>query len=156
MERFFAVAKGFEDKGINLPERSTAYSAGYDFEAAEDVVVPSMWDVHENKENLKPTMVKTGVKAKMMEDEVLYVYNRSSNPKRGLYLANGTGVIDADYYGNESNDGQIFVPFINLGDKDVHIKKGDRVAQGIFSKYLVVSEDNAIGVREGGIGSTGV
>ena len=39
--RGFEVAKGFEDKEINLPVRKTKFSAGYDIEAAEEVVVPS-------------------------------------------------------------------------------------------------------------------
>ena len=45
-KRGFEVAKGFEDKGINLPKRGTANAAGYDFEAAEDVVIPSLADLH--------------------------------------------------------------------------------------------------------------
>lgn len=45
-KRGFEVAKGFEDKGINLPKRGTANAAGYDFEAAEDVVIPSLAVLH--------------------------------------------------------------------------------------------------------------
>ena len=79
--RGFEIAKGFEDKDIHLPIRKTKYSAGYDIEAAEDIVVP--------KGLLKPTLVPTGLKAYMGDDEVLYLYNRSSNPKKkGLILAN--------------------------------------------------------------------
>ena len=40
MGRGFEVCKGFEDKEINMPVRKTARSAGYDMEAAEDIVVP--------------------------------------------------------------------------------------------------------------------
>ena len=74
--RGFEVAKGFEDKEINLPERKTKYSAVYDIEAAEDVIIPSF------KKGINPTLVKTGVKALMQDDEVLLLYNRSSNPKK--------------------------------------------------------------------------
>ena len=87
--RGFEVAKGFEDKQINLPVRKTKYSAGYDIEAAEDCVIPSF------KKGMKPTLVKTGLKAYMQDDEYLMLCNRSSNPgKRGLILANGVGIID--------------------------------------------------------------
>ena len=97
--RGFEVAKGFEDKKINLPVRKTKYSAGYDIEAAEDTVVPAF------KPGMAPTLIKTGVKAYMMKDEMLCLYNRSSNPKKkGLILANSVGIIDKDYYGNPDND----------------------------------------------------
>ena len=73
-KRGFEVAKGFEDAGVNLPIRKTKYSAGYDIEAIEDCVVPSF------KKGMKPTLIKTGIKAYMLEDEVLILANRSSNP----------------------------------------------------------------------------
>ena len=151
MERIrgFEVAKGFEDKGINLPIRKTKYSAGYDIEAAEDVVIPSF------KKGMNPTLIKTGIKAYMQDDEVLYLYNRSSNPKKkGLILANSVGVVDKDYYGNPDNDGHIMFAFYNIKDEDVEIKKGETVGQAVFQKYLVVDNDNAEGMRLGGFGST--
>ena len=147
--RGFEVAKGFEDKGINLPIRKTKYSAGYDIEAAEDVIIPSF------KKGINPTLIKTGIKAYMQDDEVLYLYNRSSNPKKkGLILANSVGVIDKDYYGNPDNDGHIMFAFYNIKDEDVEIKKGETVGQAVFQKYLVVDDDNAEGTRLGGFGST--
>ena len=147
--RGFEVAKGFEDKNINLPVRKTKYSAGYDIEAAEDTVVPSF------KKGMNPTLVKTGLKAYMQDDEVLMLYNRSSNPKKkGLILANSVGVIDKDYYGNVDNDGHIMFAFYNIKDEDVVIKKGEAIGQGIFQKYLVTEDDNAQGERVGGFGST--
>ena len=94
--RGFEIAKGFEEKGINLPERKTRCSAAYDIEAAEDVVVPSF------KKGMKPTLVATGLKAYMQDDEVLYLYAKSSGfPKKGIVLSNCVGVIDGDYYENE-------------------------------------------------------
>ena len=151
MERLrgFEIAKGFEDKQINMPVRKTKYSAGYDIEAAEDTIVPAF------KPGMKPTLIKTGLKAYMMEDEMLCLYNRSSNPgKKGLILANSVGIVDSDYYGNPDNDGHIMFAFINVKGEDVEIKKGDCIGQAIFEKFLVTDNDNAEGERLGGFGST--
>ena len=147
--RGFEIAKGFEDKEINLPVRKTKYSAGYDVEAAEDCVIPAF------KPGMAPTLVKTGIKAYMQDDEVLLLYNRSSNPKKkGLVLSNSVGVIDKDYYGNPDNDGAIMAAFYNVRDTDVEIKKGECICQFMFQKYLLADEDNAEGERIGGFGST--
>lgn len=147
--RGFEIAKGFEEMGVKLPVRKTKGSAGYDIEAVEDCVVPSF------KKGDKPTLVKTGIKAYMPEDEVLILANRSSNPgKKGLILANSIGVIDSDYYGNADNDGHIMFAFYNIKEEDIQIKKGDAIGQGIFQKYLVVDDDLAQGERVGGFGST--
>ena len=148
-KRGFEIAKGFENSEINLPVRKTKYSAGYDIEAAEDCIIPSF------KRGMKPALVKTGLKAYMEDDEMLLLYNRSSNPgKRGLVLANGVGVVDKDYYGNPDNDGAIMFAFFNLRDEDVEIKKGDAIGQAIFQKYMVTDDDIASGERLGGFGST--
>lgn len=147
--RGFEIAKGFEDKSINLPIRKTKFSAGYDIEAAEDCIIPSF------KRGQKPTLVKTGLKAYMPDDEMLLLYNRSSNPgKKGLILANSVGVVDKDYYGNQDNDGHIMFAFYNIKDEDVEIKKGDAIGQAIFQKYFVTDNDKTEGIREGGFGST--
>ena len=147
--RGFEVAKGFEKMGINLPVRKTKYSAGYDIEAAEDVVIPSF------KKGMNPTLVKTGLKAYMQNDEVLLLYNRSSNPKKkGLILANSVGVIDKDYYGNPDNDGHIMFAFYNIKEEDITIKKGEAIGQAVFQKYLITDNDDATGERLGGFGST--
>lgn len=147
--RGFEIAKGFEDKKINLPERKTKFSAGYDFEAAEDCIVPAY------KAGMNPTLVKTGIKAYMLDDEMLCLYNRSSNPKKkGLVLSNGVGIVDKDYYGNPDNDGAIMFAFYNIKDTDIEIKKRDCIGQGIFEKYLVADNDSAEGERMGGFGST--
>ena len=147
--RGFEIAKGFEDKKINLPERKTKYSAGYDVEAAEDCIIPKY------EFGMKPTLVKTGIKAYMPKDEYLMLCNRSSNPfKKGLILANSIGVIDADYYGNPDNDGHFMYAFYNFFDKDLEIKKGEVIGQAIFQKYLLVDNDKAEGQRESGFGST--
>ena len=148
-KRGFEIAKGFEDKGINLPERKTKFSAGYDVEAAEDCIIPSF------KKGNKPTLVKTGIKAYMQDDEVLILCNRSSNAgKKGLVIANGIGIIDKDYYGNPDNDGHFMFSFFNIKEEDIEIKKGDVIGQAIFQKYLVTDDDSAEGERVGGFGST--
>ena len=147
--RGFEVAKGFENESINLPERKTKYSAGYDVEAAEDCVIPAF------KLGQVPTLVKTGLKAYMPEDEYLMLCNRSSNPKKkGLVLSNGVGIVDGDYYGNPDNDGHIMFAFYNIKDEDTEIKKGDCIGQAIFMPFLIADGDNAEGERTGGFGST--
>lgn len=148
-QRGFEIAKGWEDKEINLPVRKTKHAAGYDFEAAEDILIPSF------NSSKVPTLIPTGIKAYMQDDEVLYLYNRSSNPKKkGLVLANSVGVIDKDYYNNPDNDGHIMFAFYNVKDEDILIKKGEAIGQGVFSKYLVIDDDYALGERLGGFGST--
>lgn len=106
--------------------------------------------------SVKPTLVHTGIKACMERDEVLYLYNRSSNPaKLGLVLANGVGVVDADYYNNPDNDGEIMFAFYNLSSQDITLHVGDKLGQGVFQKYL--RPDDAVicdEKRNGGFGST--
>lgn len=148
-QRGFEIAKGWEDKNINLPIRKTATSAGYDLEAAEDTILPSF------KKGDKPILIPTGLKAYMQGDEVLILFPRSSSPKKqGISFPHSAGVIDSDYYENPDNDGHIMIQVINLKDEDVTIKKGEAIAQAIFQKFLVVDNDNATGKRTGGFGST--
>jgi dUTP pyrophosphatase len=146
-ERGFEVISAFEGQGIHLPVRKTARSAGYDIESAADVV-------------LQPgelCLVPTGLKAFMKDDEFLAIYIRSSMAiKHHLLLVNCTGIIDADYYNNEDNEGHIMVAVRNEGDKPFAIHKGERIAQGIFQPFLKTFDDEAEGLRKGGVGSTGV
>ncbi|HZJ99096.1 MAG TPA: hypothetical protein VFC79_03775 [Tissierellaceae bacterium] len=172
--RGFEVVSKYKDKGINLPKRATRYSAGYDMESAEDIVIPSIWKsffkglfTYFSKEkgwddykeviakSIKPTLVPTGLKAYMQEGEVLKLFNRSSNPlKLGLILSNGTGILDKDYYNNPDNEGLIYAQFINIFPYDIQVKKGQRICQGIFEQFLIADNDNAEGERKGGHGST--
>lgn len=180
MKRGFEIIGTFADKEINIPTRATKHAAGYDFEAAKDVRIPSIWKngirsgwetlktfprvvitaPPETKTNsvvgVKPTLVPTGVKAYMQEDEFLQLANRSGNPlKRFLLLANGVGVIDADYYNNADNEGHIMFQFINFGLSTVEIKKGERIGQGIFLPFLKADNDVSETERTSGFGSTG-
>ena len=109
----------------------------------------------ENKKYLKSTLVPTGIKAYMGDDEYLQLANRSSNPlKRFLSLANGIGVIDSDYYNNTDNEGHIMFQFTNFGLTDMVIKKGERIGQGIFLPFLKADQDQTTTERTGGFGSS--
>ena len=147
--RGFEIVSVYENAGLYLPQRKTGASTGYDFAAAEEVVIaPGAC-----------ALVPTGVKAYMQRDEVLLIYIRSSTAlKKQLMLMNSVGVIDADYYGNAENEGHIYIPLYNCGKEAVRIAAGERIAQGIFTHYLTVDGDAAGrgGARTGGFGSTGV
>ena len=146
--RRFEIAKGWEDKNINLPVRKTAKAAGYDIEAAEDIIIPRF------ELGIKPTLIPTGLKAYCQPDECFLLLNRSSGPKKGFLMANSVGLIDSDYYGNPDNDGQFYFSYFNCSDHDIEVKKGDIIGQVVFMKFLTVDNDNATGVRLGGFGST--
>lgn len=175
--RSFEVVTRYQDQGITLPQRKTRHAAGYDFAAAEDFVVPSIWrlnfvkifrklnnghelmatDYRKVEHILRPVLVPTGIKVKMPTDEVLLLINRSSSTlRRFLSLPNGVGVIDADYYNNDDNEGEIYFQLLNFGLRDQKIHKGDRLGQGIFIHYLTVDHEVNTGqVRQGGFGSSG-
>ena len=142
--RGFEIAKGWEDKDIHIPVRKTKHAAAYDVEAAEDVVIPAY----------KPGINPTGLKAYCQDDEWYMLANRSSGPKKGFVMANSIGIIDADYYGNESNDGHFYFQYFNFQDHDIEVKKGDVIGQVIFQKFLTTDDDVAEGTRVGGFGST--
>ena len=145
--RGFEIAKGYDNLEIKLPKRSTLYSAGYDIAIIEDITI-------------EPGEIKlgvTGLKAFMQDDEVLMLYPRSSLPRNHhLTIPNNVGIIDKDYYSNKDNDGAIFVSLYNFGKETTILKKGERVAQGIFQKYLVSPHEEVVTkIRNGGFGSTG-
>ncbi|WP_367114770.1 dUTP diphosphatase [Lactococcus lactis] len=80
------------NKNATIPERATEHSAGYDIAASETVTI--------QPDEIK--MVSTGLAVQLGHDEVLKLYDRSSNPvKRGIALINSVGIIDSDYYPNE-------------------------------------------------------
>ncbi|MGO2939273.1 MAG: dUTP diphosphatase [Pseudolactococcus laudensis] len=144
--RGFERVTAYENAGIDLPLRSTAHAAGYDFIAAETISL--------NPGEIK--LIPTGIKAYMQPGEVLYLYDRSSNPrKKGLVLINSVGVIDGDYYGNPDNEGHIFAQMKNITDQIVEVAKGERIVQGVFAPFLLADADSAEGTRIGGFGSTG-
>lgn len=130
----------------NLPKRSTKNSAGYDFEALYDFTIQPN----------EITKIPLGIKANMNNDEVLFILVRSSMGfKYNIRLVNQVGVIDSDYYNNIDNEGHIFIKLQNEGTEDFVVKKGDKICQGIFTKYLMV--DNEVNIekeRTSGFGST--
>ncbi|GAB2319603.1 dUTP diphosphatase [Alkalibacterium sp. s-m-22] len=159
--RGFEIVDKYKDQGLSLPKRATKGSAGYDLTASQDIVIPSVFKAMQtgNFEGnpVGSTLIPTGVKAYMPENEYLLLANRSSNPmKRQLAVPNGIGVIDSDYYNNDGNEGEIFVQIINYGLEDVEIKKGERIAQGIFTQYETADQEtDDFSVRTGGFGSSG-
>lgn len=141
--------RGFEickDKEAELPVRSTSKSAGYDFFINEDIEIKS-------KETL---FIWTNIKAYMLDDEFLDIYIRSSVGSKNRIRLTCSGLIDSDYYNNPKNEGNIGLALENLGTETFTMKKGDRIVQGVFKKYLVADNDNCKNVRSGGFGSTGV
>ena len=176
----FEVISKYADAGLSLPVRKTKASAGYDFQVAEDTLIPSYFKLVDKIMNAthetchtagsftlsemaqltkdfraKPTLIPTGIKCEVPEDMYLELSVRSSCPlKHWLILANGVGIIDADYYNNPDNEGHIFFQIINLSPFDIILKKGDAIGQGIFKKYYLTDDDAADGFRAGGFGST--
>lgn len=144
--------RGFEevtmikiDGETTLPTRGSKESAGYDFYSKEYV------DIQPGSKYV----FWSDVKSYMMGGEVLQIHVRSSiGIKKGLVLANGTGIIDTDYYSNPSNDGNIGICLINESDRTQYIESGERIAQGIFIKFLVADNVTSTKERTGGIGST--
>lgn len=130
----------------NVPKRQTKYSAGYDFESLFDFT-------------LKPGETKklaTGIKVNMNSDEMLMIVIRSSlGFKYNTRMCNQIGIIESDYYNNSDNEGHMFVKIQNEGNDNLIIKKGERLCQGIFVKFLTVDNEEEINnKRTSGIGST--
>ena len=175
MSKFEVVSK-YKDAEINLPKRSTGFSAGYDFEVAQDIIIQPLehltdelrahWNgtitlggmaQYTKHIGARPTLVPTGIKCKIDPGWYLKLSVRSSLPlKHWLILANGEGVIDGDYYNNPDNEGEIFFQLINLSPFPIHLKKGDKIGQGILVPYAVVEGDHYGDgeSRKGGFGST--
>lgn len=146
--RYFEVVKNEYRKNpdveIKLPTRASKNSAGYDFYSPVDVVIQPN----------EMVMIWTDIKAHMYYDNALFIIPRSSMGKHPIMISNTIGLIDADYYGNESTDGNIGFRLFNLGTTPYEIKAGDRIGQGIFIKYGTVKDDNTTAERKGGFGST--
>ena len=128
-----------------LPKRATKYSAGYDFFAISDITI-------------KPgeiVKIPTGYKAKFNNDEALLLMMRSGlGFKYNLRFTNQIGLIESDYYNNESNEGHMWVSIQNEGKEEITIKKNTAYCQSVFIKFLITDDDNATNIRKGGLGST--
>ena len=131
---------------IQLPTRGSKISAGYDFYLPCDLILQPG----------EKTCVWSDVKAYMQEGEVLMLHVRSSiGIKKGLMLSNITGVIDADFYNNPNNDGNIGIALYNYSNETVELKRGERICQVVFIPFLGADNGNTYKERTGGIGSTG-
>lgn len=133
-------------EGIKLPKRATSGSAGYDFYAPFDIRL-------EPGETIK---VPTGIRVKIEDGWVLKIYPRSGlGFKFRLQLNNTVGIIDSDYYFSD-NEGHIFIKITNDTNegRTVEIPAGTAFAQGVFVEYGITYDDDAAGVRNGGMGST--
>ena len=148
MERYFEIVNDTYRKtksNITLPTRATKSSIDYDFYSPVDTVINPMQSV----------MIWTDVKAKFNTDEALLINVRSSMGKFPIMIANTQGWIESDYYSNPDNDGNIGVRLFNLSTEPYFIKAGDRIAQGMFIKYLEADNGNTTQERVGGFGSSG-
>lgn len=147
MRCFEIVSNSFRknpDVEIKLPTRGSKNSAGYDFYSPVDAVIQPN----------EMIMIWTDIKARMYYDNALLIIPRSSMGKHPIMISNTVGLIDSDYYGNESTDGNIGFRLFNLGTSPYEIKAGDRIGQGIFIKYGTVKDDATTKTRTGGFGST--
>ena len=190
---FEKISKYADDELVILPSRKTTESAGSDFCAAEDTIIPPFVEIMEDalladmedrkvkeqyadirefmekeypytldriaavakKFDAKVALVPTGIKCKIPNGYYLQLSARSSLPlKHWLIVANGVGVIDADYYNNPDNEGHIYFQIINLLPVPIKIQKGECFGQGILAQYFVGQEEEVTAVREGGFGST--
>ena len=177
MAKFEVVSK-YADAELAMPIRKTGKSAGYDLVAAEDYVIPSVWVMFSEAKDIwpvkddefvsleqmaeftkktgcKPTLVSTGMKCKLDLGTWLQLSVRSSSPlKYWLMMGNSIGVIDADYYNNPDNEGEIFFQIYNLSPFNIQIKKGEAIGQAIILPYGITEDDIVMGERTGGFGST--
>ena len=130
---------------IPLPRRATAGSAGYDFVAPAETVIPAGGTA----------LIPTGIRAEMEPGWVLVLFPRSSLGFRtGTRLSNTAGIIDSDY-AFAKNEGHIMVKLRNPSDVPVVIGRGERFCQGVFLPYGTAEEHDDFAERSGGFGSTG-
>lgn len=132
---------------VGLPEPATAHAAGFDLAAATDMEIPARGI----------RLVGTGLVIAVPEGHFLGIFARSSTPlKRGLMVANGVGIIDADYCGPED---EIKIQVLNITDAPVTVTRGDRLAQGIVLPCPKIEWEEVTEMTvptRGGFGSTGM
>lgn len=131
---------------LQLPQRATSGSAGYDFYSPVDITL----------EPGQTVKIPTGIRARMNEDWVLMLFPRSGlGFKFRLQLNNTVGIIDSDYYYSD-NEGHIFAKITNDSNenKTVEIKSGVGFIQGLFVPFGITDDDDTNEIRNGGFGST--
>ena len=131
---------------VVLPQYHTSESAGFDLAASVDISIAPEQIVK----------IPTGLVIEAPKGHFLLIAARSSLPlKKGLIMANGIGVVDADYSGPTD---EISIVVRNFTNNVVEVKKGERLAQGIFLKVDQADWDEVEEIRKedrGGYGSTG-
>ena len=131
---------------VSLPEPATGHAAGFDLASAADIEIPPR----------SIRLVGTGLVIAVPEGHFLGIFARSSTPlKRGLMVANGVGVVDADYCGP---DDEVKIQLLNFTDATIQVRTGDRLAQGIVLPAPRVDWDEVTEMNvptRGGFGSTG-
>ena len=143
-DTFFQVVN-HQYEALRPPRRSTTGSAGYDFFSPISFrLAPG--------QSMK---IPTGIRAIIDEGWWLMFAPRSGHGfKYFIRMANIPPVVDADYAFSD-NEGHIFIKIRNEGDQLMEINAGDAFAQGIFLPFGITYDDDADGVRNGGLGSTG-
>ena len=134
------------DIDLPLPTYATAGSVGFDLLCREDT------EIAPRTVELIPSNVIVRIPAGYM----LMLTLRSSTPlRKGLLIPNGVGIIDQDYCGEGD---ELRVQVFNFREEAVMVKRGERIAQGIFIPVTRVSwnEVDEMGKGRGGFGSTGV
>jgi dUTP pyrophosphatase len=139
--------KKLRDNAV-LPQRMTAYSAGYDLSACLDEPIT----IQPNQ----TAKVPTGIAAELVctANYVLLTYARSSlATKHGLAPANCVGVIDSDYRG------EIFIPLHNSSERPYTVTDGERIAQMVVTpvEFPEIEESDVLSDTArgaGGFGST--
>ncbi len=117
----------------SLPKRMSKNAAAYDFFALYDYTL--------NPGEIKK--IPTGIKAVFEDDEALILADRSSMGfKHNIRMCNQIGIIDADYYNNNGNEGHMWIRIQNEGTEPYSVKKGQGMIQGMFIKYLKVDDDD--------------
>jgi dUTP pyrophosphatase len=131
---------------VSLPRYESEGAAAFDLAAATDVTIPPG----------EVVLVATGLVIEVPRGMFLGIFARSSTPlKRGLMVANGVGIVDPDYCGPED---EVKIAVLNFTTNPVHVRAGDRIAQGVLLPATRVSwqEVDAVGTdSRGGFGSTG-
>lgn len=131
---------------VPLPRYESDGAAAFDLAAADDVEVAAGG----------VALVPTGLVIEVPAGMFLAIFARSSTPvKRGLMVANGVGVVDPDYCGPAD---EVKIPVMNFTREPVAIRRGDRIAQGIFLPAPRVTWEEAADLRpasRGGFGVTG-
>lgn len=133
------------EAGAHLPQRAHPTDAGADLRAW---LPDGELEIYPGEQKL----VDTGVAIKIPEGFAGFVYNRSSQGKKGISIPHSVGVIDADYRGN------IKVLLKNNSEDPYKIEHGDRIAQLVVQRvelvgFVDVWNDTQRGT--GGFGSTG-